>query len=210
MGQQKLAGYLVEIDEERGTFAILHSWWKNLRDTALKLAACTCLGILGVALATPWKWEFGIPVAQWQWYHALGFGILSLLIILVGVVLLVLCLCGVYEIGLRAFRGFPQVVLDRTARSCRDSSGRIFQIEGVESILVAENGGGEDAVYYSLDFQFLEGKQRKLDRSAAYSHESCAALGTAIARFLNVPIKGIQSNEEMPRGKSPCISDPGE
>ncbi|MDB5390331.1 MAG: hypothetical protein JWM11_5977 [Planctomycetaceae bacterium] len=78
--RERLAGYLVEIDDERGTFTILHSWWKNLRDVVLKLVGCVFLGALGAALASPWNWTFEIPVAQWQWYHVLILGTLSLLL----------------------------------------------------------------------------------------------------------------------------------
>ncbi len=196
MSRQKLARYLVEIDEERGTFTILHTRWKNLRDGALRVAVCVFCGSLGVALASPWNWEFAIPVAQWQWYHALILGILSILVIMIGVVLLVVAFGGLYETALCAFRGFPPVVLDRVKERCRDSAGRVFRIEGLDSILVAEKDGGEGAVYYTLDFQFREGKPRELDRSAAWSRASCEVLGIAVARFLNVPIKGIEINEE--------------
>jgi hypothetical protein len=174
MGRQKLASYLVEIDEERGTFTILHTRWKNLRDVVLTLVLCVFFGSLGVPFfASPWTGKFGIPVAQWQWYHALILGALSILVIVMGVVFLVVAFCGLYEIVLRAFRGFPPVVLDRAKETCRDSAGRVFRIEGLDSILVAEKGGGEGAVYYALDFHFREGKPHELERSAARSRASC-------------------------------------
>ncbi len=199
MRRQKLAGYFVEIDEERGTFTILHTRWQNLRDCALKLAFCAFFGIWGVALASPWNWEFAIPNGQWQWYHTLILGTLSILVIVIGVVCLVVGFGGLYEIAIRAFRGFPPVVLDKVEERCRDSAGRVFRIEGLDSILVAEKGGGEGAVYYALNFQFLVGKPRELERSAALSRASCEELGIAVAHFLNVPIKGIERNEETAR-----------
>ncbi|MDB5390332.1 MAG: hypothetical protein JWM11_5978 [Planctomycetaceae bacterium] len=124
---------------------------------------------------------------------------LSLVVILIGVVCLVVGFGGLYDIALCVVRGFPQVVLDRVENRCRDSTGKVFRIEGIDSILVAEQDGGEGAVYYALVFQFLEGQPRELDRSAAYSRAYCEELGMAVAGFLNVPIKGIKSNAETAR-----------
>jgi hypothetical protein len=205
MERQKLARYLVEIDEARGRFSILQTCWKNLRDGVLTLAVCVFCGSMGVVMASPWNWTFAIPVAQWHWHHALIFISLSLLVIVMGVVFLVVAFGGLYEAALRAFRGFPPVVLDRVKKTYRDSAGRVFQIDGLDSVLVAEKGGGEGAVYYTLDFHFRDGKPHELERSAARSRASCTVLGMAIARFLNVPIKGIESVEEAARYNLPVL-----
>jgi hypothetical protein len=195
MGRDAFAGYLVEVDEERGTFALHSTWKRNLVDAIVTLAIIAFSGVWAYALlGCAWFGKPGIPVAQWRWVETLAFGALSAFLTVLGLAVLYQgVVAPLWKLTAHAVRGFPPSVLDRAEGRCREGDHTMFLLDRLESLRIAEQYNEDSVCGYVVSFHFRDGKPSEWVDTFSKDITSCETLGRAIARFLDVPITGPET-----------------
>jgi hypothetical protein len=154
-------------------------------------------GIWGVAIiGCAWFGTPGIPVAQWGWHHALMFRALSVFLTVLGLLCLSIPVVLLCKVALSIVRGFPPSVLDRGEGRCREGKHTLFRLDRLDYLHIAEEDG--ESISYVLRFRFREGRPRDWSESRSTTRASCEALGLVVARFLDVPITGIETAKKEP------------